>query len=309
MKGILPLMAILIMGLGVSGQSPTPFSAQTPKPMATPPPKTTIPNEQSEKARDFIIPEKDEPVILIARAGDTVKTLADRFWVDPSDLAKYNGLLVDSVLSAGREIKVPPTPDNPQMNPVAIEDAPVVLVAPTPKPMATPSPVKKVSEQAKFTCTMTIAQSPSIRGLKLGMTETEVERLVGNKYKFENQTMEPTRGLSFLASTVPDFEGISFVTLESYDRKLSKISVMYGNEIKWDGIEEFVENFSPKLGIKGRVWQKEARQGASVRCAEFDLALRILGGSWLHLTDTLAVKKIAADLNKAEAEKKKSLKP
>ena len=45
--------------------------------------------------------------IVKAQAGDTVAKLATRHNVDPLEVAKYNGLLPNSVLGAGREIKLP----------------------------------------------------------------------------------------------------------------------------------------------------------------------------------------------------------
>jgi LysM repeat protein len=45
--------------------------------------------------------------IVKAQAGDTVAKLATRHNVDPVEVAKYNGLLTNSVLGAGREIKLP----------------------------------------------------------------------------------------------------------------------------------------------------------------------------------------------------------
>lgn len=45
--------------------------------------------------------------IVKAKAGDTVAKVAAREKVDASELAKYNGLLPNSVLGAGREIKIP----------------------------------------------------------------------------------------------------------------------------------------------------------------------------------------------------------
>jgi LysM repeat protein len=45
--------------------------------------------------------------IVKAKAGDTVKKIADREKIDATDLAKFNGLLPNSVLGAGREIKLP----------------------------------------------------------------------------------------------------------------------------------------------------------------------------------------------------------
>ncbi|MGD9564445.1 MAG: transglycosylase SLT domain-containing protein [Pyrinomonadaceae bacterium] len=45
--------------------------------------------------------------IVKAQAGDTVAKLAARHSSDPTEVAKYNGLLPNSVLGAGREIKIP----------------------------------------------------------------------------------------------------------------------------------------------------------------------------------------------------------
>ena len=45
--------------------------------------------------------------VVRAQAGDTVAKLATRHNADPTEVAKYNGLLPNSVLGAGREIKIP----------------------------------------------------------------------------------------------------------------------------------------------------------------------------------------------------------
>lgn len=45
--------------------------------------------------------------VVKARSGDTVAKLAEREKADPTEVAKYNGLLPNSVLGAGREIKIP----------------------------------------------------------------------------------------------------------------------------------------------------------------------------------------------------------
>jgi LysM repeat protein len=45
--------------------------------------------------------------VVKAKAGDTVSKVAARYGADPTEVAKYNGLLPNSVLFAGREIKLP----------------------------------------------------------------------------------------------------------------------------------------------------------------------------------------------------------
>jgi LysM repeat protein len=42
-----------------------------------------------------------------AQAGDTVSKLAERNGADPAEVARFNGLLPNSVLGAGREIRIP----------------------------------------------------------------------------------------------------------------------------------------------------------------------------------------------------------
>jgi membrane-bound lytic murein transglycosylase D len=45
--------------------------------------------------------------VVKAQSGDTVAKLAERHGVDATELAKFNGLLPNSILGAGREIKLP----------------------------------------------------------------------------------------------------------------------------------------------------------------------------------------------------------
>ena len=46
--------------------------------------------------------------VVKAKAGDTVQKVAEREHANPTEVAKFNGLLPNSVLGAGREIKIPP---------------------------------------------------------------------------------------------------------------------------------------------------------------------------------------------------------
>ncbi len=49
----------------------------------------------------------EEGRTIRAQAGDTVTKVAERYRLDPLELAKYNGLLPNSVLGAGRELRLP----------------------------------------------------------------------------------------------------------------------------------------------------------------------------------------------------------
>jgi LysM repeat protein len=52
-------------------------------------------------------PAANNVKVVKAQAGDTVAKVASRNGADPIEVAKYNGLLPNSVLGAGREIKIP----------------------------------------------------------------------------------------------------------------------------------------------------------------------------------------------------------
>ena len=49
----------------------------------------------------------DGMTVVKAKAGDTVQKIAERNNANPTEVAKFNGLLPNSVLGAGREIKIP----------------------------------------------------------------------------------------------------------------------------------------------------------------------------------------------------------
>lgn len=86
MKVLFTIFTILLAAAVLAAQSPTP------KPMATPP----------------------SIRVVRAKAGDTVTIIAERYGANPVEVAKFNGLLPNSVLGAGREIKLPSSA-TPQM--------------------------------------------------------------------------------------------------------------------------------------------------------------------------------------------------
>lgn len=58
-------------------------------------------------AKSDVSPSAPAVKIVKAQSGDTVAKLAARYNADPVEVAKFNGLLPNSVLGAGREIKIP----------------------------------------------------------------------------------------------------------------------------------------------------------------------------------------------------------
>ncbi|MDQ6786571.1 MAG: transglycosylase SLT domain-containing protein, partial [Acidobacteriota bacterium] len=58
-------------------------------------------------SRPTIAPVAGGIKVVKAQAGDTVTKLAQRYNASPIDVAKFNGLLLNAPLAAGREVKIP----------------------------------------------------------------------------------------------------------------------------------------------------------------------------------------------------------
>ena len=76
--------------------------------------KIFVPQGNRMQNTSYVRPTSPSPVapvaavrVVKAKTGDTVTKLAEREGVSAVELAKYNGLLPTSILSAGREIKIP----------------------------------------------------------------------------------------------------------------------------------------------------------------------------------------------------------
>ena len=76
--------------------------------------KVVVPKGNNLQKTNYSRPTTPTPVVptnnirvVKAKTGDTVEKLAAREGVSAVEIAKYNGLLPGSILSAGREIKIP----------------------------------------------------------------------------------------------------------------------------------------------------------------------------------------------------------
>jgi LysM repeat protein len=210
-----------------------------------------------------------------AKAGDTVSTLATREKVSPVEVAKLNGLLPTSKLTAGREIKIPTS--------------------------------FSISQESLTTaCGMTLREAPALRGLKFGMTPLETGRAlgisvvptakttkisfrkvgedyveilsVGNKAEYEKNKRELRLGEEtfYYARTSlnlrsPQLEGIVAIYMQFYKNSLYYISVMYDSkEIKWVNHREFLLNISKKLTLPKSSW-RITDNVAVLSCTDFSL--------------------------------------
>ena len=142
-------------------------------------------------------------------------------------------------------------------------------------------------------CSLTLAQSPAIRGLKLGMDVEEVLR------QFPNSTNDPTirtaiawadKEFGVARFSVPTrqhepeskFAGISGVSFTFLDNRLSSLWVQYAGP-EWRSVDEFISRLSEPFNLPGpNSWQPANSDNAkTLKCAGFEIRVSA-GGPGLN---------------------------
>lgn len=138
-------------------------------------------------------------------------------------------------------------------------------------------------------CTLTLAQVPELRGLRLGMNQeralarfpgislerpdgfglTKVRLTLMNRDDYPGGSVGRDRGVqidiaagtaegrSFLAdrSKFPDLKGVNGIRLRFIDGRLSYLEMGYDDSVAWTDVDEFVGVISKALRLDGS-WQK-----------------------------------------------------
>ena len=124
-------------------------------------------------------------------------------------------------------------------------------------------------------CTVTMEQSPELRGFRLGMTLTDIRKhfsefpsVSANQIGVATIEISPDyiknalneqRGddvVSLLSSSsFPELNELKHVRLKLLDGRLIEITVFYPNDIKWRSADEFVQKTSDALKLNG-TWKQ-----------------------------------------------------
>lgn len=126
-------------------------------------------------------------------------------------------------------------------------------------------------------CSLTLAQSPTIRGLKLGMTKDAVENVI-----------PPTSGVkltnfAFIAdpnlAKLNGFETVQSVHIlfrwaslsASRKETIDELTIKY-KPLNWDSIDEFADNIATHLDLPRAFLMGD--DNAEMRCKDFTILLR-----------------------------------
>lgn len=154
------------------------------------------------------------------------------------------------------------------------------------------------------TCDRTISQSPTVRGLKLGMTEADLRTTL--------KLADAASSLSFIGNRdlrkVPAFDGVDALEISTFEGKLSNLVIRYSRSIRWPSNMEFAERMSEALSLPAaRTWV-DLPNGARLECKEF-VVRAWAGMNTLELEDRVAQAKELKAKADADEQKRRTFKP
>jgi hypothetical protein len=124
-------------------------------------------------------------------------------------------------------------------------------------------------------CTVPLEQSPEIRGFRLGMSLSDIQKrfsgfpsISANQFGvatvridsdyFKNVINEPVGDnvvTSLSASSFPELSELKHVQLKLLDGRLIEITIVYPTDINWQSADEFVQKTSKALKLNG-TWKR-----------------------------------------------------
>lgn len=150
-------------------------------------------------------------------------------------------------------------------------------------------------------CELKAAQSPALRGFRLGMTLAEVSARFPRYGMPEadscgrlNFSMDATFGrLKAEARRPEEFDGVQGIRLGFLDGQLTYVRVTYDGGTTWRGIGEYLATLSGSLGLPASWYKAEDRttlsQAHMVGCDGFKVVAGFNAGPYVELHDTTAI--------------------
>jgi hypothetical protein len=176
----------------------------------------------------------------------------------------------------------------------------------------------------KRSCDLTVARSPAIRHIRLGMNIDEVLGLfpgsredpeIRSALSQANKQIEVTRiGVTpERYASKEKFEGISLLAFEFLDRRLSSLFVRY-NGPEWKSVDDFVSRLSESLNLPGaKDWEASQDSLKTLKCEGFEIRASIdgIGGNsnFVHIRSLVAVQIVRDRQEEVKEKARKEFKP
>lgn len=131
---------------------------------------------------------------------------------------------------------------------------------PKPAPVATPTPAPVV-EKKEEKCTLTLSESPTVRGLKLGMSRDAASKAISDYYwmdftsiKSYPKTLEyASHYADDIYKKLPSWEGVRSVSLEFYKGNLYQFKIEYLGK-REGSMDDVTKDISQKFSLPN-LWE------------------------------------------------------
>jgi len=190
----------------------------------------------------------------------------------------------------------------------------------------TPAYARVTGQQpAPSRCTLTPANAPAIRGLRLGMTFDQLLSLFPNSGKrremkasldrAKTSTSDDIFYLAFEPATDASgnqFDGVDSVSVGVHKGRVIDFNVVYVGTT-WRSTDEWVTKLAESLGLPGRqVWVTGAHEHPSktLKCTGIEIEAATQGGGGsIRVRDMDQVREIEESGNAREEKKRRAMKP
>ncbi len=155
-------------------------------------------------------------------------------------------------------------------------------------------------------CDLTLKDSPTIRGLKLGMSFEQVKNLYPSASLFTDwASLDKNKIANSAFSKNLESIHIDFSKLN----EVNEISFSYDDSVKWDSSAEFTDAISPSLNLSKGYWYCPRQLACHLPEVQRNLDCNSFGMSVIFLLDkpTLTIRKTFAELAIEEKQNQKAL--
>lgn len=162
-------------------------------------------------------------------------------------------------------------------------------------------------------CDLKLNNAPALRGLRLGMSVSEVSARLGGLRATPGRCGLSTLYVSGkqLSSATRGFEGVALVRLILLDDKVVYLNVAYGRDFPFKSFDEYLSTLSSSLALPG-AWRRVAgsadfEQAQAMTCEGFVVVAGRIGSLYVELHDTEAVQTLVKrDIEAGQRQKQES---
>ena len=155
-----------------------------------------------------------------------------------------------------------------------------IVVAAQAPTLAKPKPTPPLAEPP---CGLMLAQSPAWGPIKLGMTETEFQKIFPRMPFMVNKLDLPD---------TPAFANVDNMMFTFYRERLEDMTVQFDLSVHWDNVTQFTDSLSDTLKLP-KVWTFTLDTGM-LECKEFRMRA-VSSRNEIKLRDTAASKRMEAE--------------